>query len=104
MAHKEGDNPATASYWDRWYEEGPGIKRYEWYNVDVEDLDVPMRKHLKSGLSILQVGVGNSLLLEEVIESQDLKDISLENIDISEVNFLFAQHSTDTHFRPPSNR
>ncbi|PRP79392.1 hypothetical protein PROFUN_12990 [Planoprotostelium fungivorum] len=79
-----GDNPATVGYWDRWYDEGPGVKRYEWYNLTSEDLSPVLEKYLSSDVKILQVGVGNSRILEEVIESSHHTDIALDNIDISQ--------------------
>lgn len=79
------DNPATAGYWDNWYEDGPGVRPYEWYNLDPADLEGPLTSHLRSGITLLQVGVGNSDILEQVVESSTLTGIQITNTDISEV-------------------
>lgn len=78
---------------------------YEWYNLDIQDLRSPLLHHFNASLQkcstdsgqrrILQIGVGNSLILEELIEDA-LFPIAVKttNIDISDTAIEFMNART----------
>ncbi len=94
MADSNTGTPAHKDYWEDFYADGPGKQQYEWYDLDVGDLGnhllelINSNQHSTSPIEILQIGVGNSLLLNQLLEDplypQD-KLINITNIDISEL-------------------
>lgn len=56
---KESDTPASKEYWEEFYEEGPGVNQYEWYNVDIDVLKKQVLEDhsiIREGSRCLQVG------------------------------------------------
>eukprot|EP01116_Phalansterium_solitarium_P013131 TRINITY_DN3014_c0_g1_i2.p4 TRINITY_DN3014_c0_g1~~TRINITY_DN3014_c0_g1_i2.p4 ORF type:complete len:112 (+),score=9.95 TRINITY_DN3014_c0_g1_i2:246-581(+) len=79
------NNPASKHYWEVFYSEGKGRNEYEWYNVIFEDIREILLQYVNTGQNILQIGVGNSTILEQLLEDALCPQLVVHNIDISEV-------------------
>jgi len=86
------DSPASRFYWEKFYEEGFGKKQCEWYETSFEDVRKEILQNLKPGSRILQIGIGNSLILEEIMEDPRFPGgVQVFNIDISEAAIVWMK-------------
>lgn len=57
-------NPSQKEYWTVFYESGPGIRRYEWYGLSFDDVAPVLEPYFEKNQKILQIGSGNSLVIQ----------------------------------------
>jgi hypothetical protein len=91
------ETPASKEYWENFYSAGPGINEYEWYNFGAKDLlKTSFLDNFHERDSILQIGVGNSTIMEELMEHPLFpKNITIVNIDISETAIFSMKSAQD---------